>query len=579
MKSIGSSVLKITAFRGEEGKDQCCKVVHLGVVSKDGRVQKLSLLTVPIICEPLSGASISNSVVQCDHIDGLEIADSISGEDLIEIDVLVGLDQYWNFIMGKVIRGGRGPIALYSSLGWILSGPVTSTSTTLVTHVLTVSSCKAESKVNLDQQLKRFWDLESLGIVQEKDELYDQFKLNVTFTGERYEVALPWKDSALWLPDNYQLSLRRLQGLLRRLRQQPELLMEYDKAIREQLSSGIVERVLDPAVVSGERVHYLPHHAVIRRDKETTKLRVVYDGSARGEGVSLNDCLYVGPKFNQHLFDILLRFRLSKCGFVADIEKAFLMISVGNQDRDVLRFLWVSDINEHPPTIEVLRFARITFGIACSPFLLNATIKHHLETCTGNSAEVVAKIARSLYVDDVVGGARSEAEALKKYHEYRQLLSSGGFNLRKFLCNSESIPQLGEQKVLGVKWDLSGDELVVDLREAVHDVQETEVLTKRRIVSIVSRIFDPIGIASPVTIQAKLLLQQLHKAKMEWDSSIEGELLMRCWNILHLLRESQPIHVPRWYERDWEECDNASLRLCGFSDASTKAYAAVVYLV
>ena len=85
LKSIGSSVLKITAFGGEEGKDQCCNVVHLGVVSKDGRVQKLSLLTVPIICEPLSGASINNSVVQCDHIDGLELADAISGEDLIEI--------------------------------------------------------------------------------------------------------------------------------------------------------------------------------------------------------------------------------------------------------------------------------------------------------------------------------------------------------------------------------------------------------------------------------------------------------------------------------------------------------------
>ena len=119
----------------------------------------------------------------------------------------------------------------------------------------------------------------------------------MTFTGERYEVALPWKDSALRLPDNYQLSLRRLQGLLRRLREQPELLMEYDKVIREQLSSGIVERVLDPVVVSGERVHYLLHHAVIRHDKETTKLRVVYNGSARGDGVSLNDSLYVGPKF------------------------------------------------------------------------------------------------------------------------------------------------------------------------------------------------------------------------------------------------------------------------------------------
>ena len=177
--------------------------------------------------------------------------------------------------------------------------------------------------------------------------------------------------------------------------------------------------------------------------------------------------------------------------------------------------------------------------------------------------EVVAMIVQSLYVDNAVGGGKNEAGALMKYLEYKELLSSGGFNLRNFLCNSESVPQSWEQ-VLGVKWDLGGDELVVDLREAVHDVQEMEVLTKERIVSIVSRIFDSIGIASPVTIQAKLLLQQMHEAKTEWDSSIEGELLRCYWNLLHLLRESWPILVPRWYERDWEECDNASPQVVWF---------------
>ena len=75
---------------------------------------------------------------------------------------------------------------------------------------------------------------------------------------------------------------------------------EYDNAIKEPLVKGIVEIVSEPYNASGEHVHYLPHHAVIRNDKETTKMRVVYDASARSMGPSSNDCLYVGPKFNQH---------------------------------------------------------------------------------------------------------------------------------------------------------------------------------------------------------------------------------------------------------------------------------------
>ena len=90
---------------------------------------------------------------------------------------------------------------------------------------------------------------------------------------------------------------------------------------------------------TAERIHYLPHHAVIRCDKDTTKVRVVYDASVRyGGGPSLNDCLLTGPKFHQQLFDLLLRFRTHRVVLTADIEKAFLMIQVAERDRDVLRF-------------------------------------------------------------------------------------------------------------------------------------------------------------------------------------------------------------------------------------------------
>lgn len=98
-------------------------------------------------------------------------------------------------------------------------------------------------------------------------------------------------------------------------------------------------------------VHYLPHHPVIRRDKSTTKLRVVYDASAKTSGLSLNDCLNPGPKFDQKILDILSRFRVHRVAVMADIEKAFLMISIADKDREFLRFLWVDDPTKDEPKV------------------------------------------------------------------------------------------------------------------------------------------------------------------------------------------------------------------------------------
>ena len=142
-----------------------------------------------------------------------------------------------------------------------------------------------------------------------------------------------------------------------------------------------------------EKIHYLPHHAVIRQDKETSKLRIVYDASARANGPSLNDCLHIGPK------DILLRFRTHRVAVIADIEKAFLMVSVTERDRDVLRFLWVDDITSDQPEITILRFARVVFGVSSSPFLLNATFRHHLERHSSTHRHLIRKLSQATYVD------------------------------------------------------------------------------------------------------------------------------------------------------------------------------------
>lgn len=230
------------------------------------------------------------------------------------------------------------------------------------------------------------------------------------------------------------------------------------------------------------------------------------------------------------------------------------------------------------PKIEVYRFTRVTFGVAFNPFLLNATIRHHLDTYKEEHSNEVSRLAQSMYVDDIVSGASNKEMALSQYNTYIELLARDGFNLRKFICNKDNTEQQCEQKVLGVLWDVGKDELVVDVSKASRDVNECEHLTKQRVVSIISRIFDPIGIAEPVTIQAKILLQELQKAKVDWDSIIEGDLLVNCKEVLRMLSESQPIHTARWTAGHLN-IQNTTYCLCRFGDASSKVYTAVVYLL
>ena len=385
LEPSGEDRLSIAAFGSHREKPRVCSIVNVGLAMKGYPNMHLSLFVVPMICEPLAGQPISACIEENRHLASLDLADFSDGTSSLEVDILIGSDYYWSLVTGGVCRGNSGPIAIHTKLGWVLSGSIPlreseqSSVNLITTHVLRADSLQPDLEP-LDDALRSFWELESLGICGPEKMVHDEFADTITFKDGRYQVSLPWKEFHRPLPDHYQLSLKRLWGLLRRLRQNPTVLREYDHIIRDQLKRSIVEPVTEETPTSN-RLHYLPHHAVFRSDKSTTKVRVVYDASARSEGPSLNECLHTGPKFNQHILDILLRFRHHRVALTADIEKAFLMISVAEHDRDVLRFLWVDDIEKYPPEICTLRFTRVVFGVSSSPFLLNATIKYHLEQC------------------------------------------------------------------------------------------------------------------------------------------------------------------------------------------------------
>ena len=475
-------------------------------------------------------------------------------------------------------------------------------------------------------------ELESLGIQPEETSVYEEFTNTIAQKDGRYEVRLPWKHSHPFLPDNYKASLQRFHSLYNRLKQTPKILEEYDNVIKDQLQKGIVKRVDETEPGEVGKVHYLPHHAVIRRDKETTRLRVVYDASSKTNGVSLNSCLYTGPSLSKNIFDILIRFRSFKVAMISDIEKAFLMVSIAEVDRNVLRFLWVDDISKKEPEIVVLRFTRVVFGVSSSPFLLNATVAHHIGQYETVDPVFVEKFLENIYVDDLAAGGTDVDDTYEFYAKCKLRLAEGGFNLRKFMSNSKELmskidanesnrqgstdpknmssyspsicrecvenpmnvgqedesytkTKLGggkpimneaEQKVLGLWWNTETDSFLFDLSNLVENAKKCEP-TKRNIVSMVSSIYDPIGFLSPVTIQLKILLQELHERKVAWDEPLDETSKSAWFKLVGQLERAEQMLFPRCCLVDVEE-EVTSCSLQGFCDASIKAYAAVIYL-
>jgi len=184
----------------------------------------------------------------------------------------------------------------------------------------------------LDETLRSFWKLESLGVEPFKDVTISNPSHTIEMKDWQYEVSLPWFHKLL--TTNYELSLERL---LHKLWHDPHTLEEYSAIIHEQLNMGIIEHIVQTDTPN--RTHYLPHHAIVWRDKDTTKVRIVYNASAHAKGPSLND--WQGPNSTRRYLEILLRFRSYSVAWNANIEKVFLMISISPQDRDVLCFLWV----------------------------------------------------------------------------------------------------------------------------------------------------------------------------------------------------------------------------------------------
>ncbi|KAG1936575.1 hypothetical protein F2P79_018552 [Pimephales promelas] len=573
------------------------KVTLQSIWNKDQKVEVEALET-PQVCTAVM--KIPGEHIQAEmKRKGLQLADyQDPGTCDTELSLLIGADYYWHVVSGQVERITDALVAVESIFGWSVQGPVTmsSVSDAACMHI------HIDEDTLVSERLKAFWETESLGITMqqsnspEEEDALRMFEKTTQYKNGRYEVELPWRPDKPELPDNYRIAKKRFEGLKRRLRSDVVMYHRYNEVVNDYLQQGIVEDVVENGSSSNAVKYYMPHHAVLREDKVTTKLRVVFDASSHEVGVpSLNDCLLTGPNLNPDLLGILIKFRLNEIAFTADIEKAFLQISLAETDRDAVRFLWFTALphEDAGERLRVLRMTRVVFGVSPSPFLLAATVRRHLKEYEHQFPEVVRIIRESLYVDDLISSASDVENAFHITTGAKEIMSAAGMNLCKWTTNcaalkekwKETMSEPAEEtethgsvlKVLGLVWRTQTDEFVFDLTALLDAVAKREN-TKRSVLKLSARIFDPIGFLTPFTVRVKCLFQELWIRGLGWDEELPSDLAQEWQGWCAELPQIHHIHIPRWYGSKCMHRHNAH-QLHVFCDASEKAYSTVAYLL
>ncbi|GFW75342.1 integrase catalytic domain-containing protein [Trichonephila clavipes] len=458
-------------------------------------------------------------------------------------------DFYWS-LTHRIKRLDSSLVAVETRLGCCsLQGKCDERSDSTLVHLV------HSEEESISTELRRFWEIESLGILNKgsvtlgngDEEILSEFDKSVNFVDGRYRVNLPWKPGMREaLQNNKTVARKRFEGLVRRFKCDHELFCEYKDVIDDYVREVIVEHTSCDSLLDSQGF-YLPHHAVIRSEKTTSRIRIVFDGSAREDGQSsLNQSLYTGPNLHPNILELLLCFRKSPVAFTADVKSAFLQIELDFRDRDFTRFFWTDNLNNEPHThthtyiyiyiyIYVLNFTRVLFGLLPSPYLLAATLKHHLKKYREQYPHTFELLNSSIYVDDLICGQNDVPDALRTTLECLQIFSDAGILLRKWRSNSKQLNLLWQQE--GVKTE-SSETSAIDLR-------------------------------SPT--------KELWTLGVEWDSELPPKLRHKWQQWSSEAEDLTEIKIPRFYLGNIDQ-EISKCEIHCFSDASKSAYGTILYL-
>ena len=406
-------------------------------------------------------------------------------------------------------------------------------------------------------------------------------------------TKIPWTNGhSPNVTENRRMAESRLDSLERTLSRKPEVAKQYNEVLENHLAKGYIVKCS-----GSDQQHqdqwFLPHFPVIRQDKETTKVRVVFDAAATVNGKSLNSEMHAGPKLQKDLTQVLLRFCKEPVALEADIAEMFLQVKLHPDDWRYVRFLWRRKPDEPP---QVFQFTRLVFGLKASPYLACRAVRALTDAIKEDyNGAVVEAVRDSIYVDDLLGSVADEPEAVEVRCGVQDLLDRGSLHLRKWRSNSSevlaSIPEedrakdamvsleadksglAGVVKTLGVAWDARTDHFTFS-----YNPPEQSPRTKRKVLAKMASIFDPRGQISPLTIRARNMFQDLCLQGLAWDEPLPDGEQKRWKRWFSELPDLGRIKAQRCFKDANRPSSQATLSVHTFTDASDHAVAAASYV-
>lgn len=493
------------------------------------------------------------------------------------VDIVIGAEMFFSLLRAGQIRGSKGgQIAQNTLFGYVITGE----------HSFKQSQNISSNHVNLDQSMRMFWETEEIpnqqNQSQEEMDCEKHFELTSSRNSEgRFVLRLPFKNTTFYVGDNLKQATGRMLAMERKFKINPQFKLRYAKFMEEYITLHHMTKVPDNQI-KGTKAHYLPHHAVIKEDSTTTKLRVVFDASSKSEhGTTLNDHLMVGPTVQADLFTIVLRFRGHKYAFTTDITKMYRQILIDERDRDYLRVLWRSSEDQ---AFDHYHLNTVTYGTASAPYQATKSLNQLGKENETKYPEAAKIIQEAFYVDDLMTGGDTLESTKKLQQQVTEILSTAGFQLSKWAATHQELLRdvQEEHRVLDIKDVDQGSKAIKTLGlfwNSTNDFFSFQVIvtpvtkiTKRKILSDASRLFDPLGWLAPSIIQIKIFFQQLWLLKVSWDDDLPPDIANQ-WIVMYgNLQLLEQIQVPRWLPIAKE-----SVQLHGFCDASESAFSAVIY--
>lgn len=543
--------------------------------------QTLQFHTVPTITHDMPTTSIDTSTWELPR--WVQLADPDLGKRG-PIDMLLGGEVFLSLLsVGQFIPISGGPILQKTLLGWIAGGKVTCSAPPINQLCLFTTTEKIHS------QMKKFWEIEEIdednNLTSEEHLCEDHYANTIERNEEgRYIVSLPLKENLSELGESYNQALTRLQSTERKLEKNPNLKAEYHSFMNEYITLNHMEPVLK-SDNNDNHTFYLPHLPVIRENSSTTKVRVVFDASAKStSGLSLNDTMRVGPTIQPDLFSIVCKFRTHKYVLTADIAKMYRQVLVSENHCDLQRILWRFNPEDE---VSEYRLKTVTYGMAAAPYLAIRTL-HQLATDEGHLYPEASKTLREdFYVDDMMTGANTLQAALQLQDHITALLKMGGFELRKWSANHPKLLQAVPEnirerdseyissndqsiKVLGMLWHSEKDIFHFSITQ-----DRIKSTTKRTILSYIAGLFDPLGLLGPVVLTAKILMQTMWALKLGWDESLPQHIHQAWTKFRSELSLIEHLQIPRPVIQHQLQ---STISLHGFCDASASAYGACIYV-